>query len=202
MQDHVLIGPGVFPYIYHVGSNFNIFNSQQWIDTWRSKFKQKTVCVLLACWSKRRKSQRSRKILTTLCRVMPDTCKTLGNGIRIRYSGLILILESSKKDWSSIRQDRTQSSFRGYFQQVALWELKDWKAEKHCMKGNICRLVHHRRSLWGTISIGIKDKIRVLQLNIDQSGNSFNSHLEKQFNLVLPSQPNPLKPLKIVRGDP
>ena len=24
MQDHVLISPGVFPYIYHVGSNFNL----------------------------------------------------------------------------------------------------------------------------------------------------------------------------------
>ena len=36
------------------------------------------------------------------------------------------------------------------------------------------------------------------QLNIDQSGNSFNSHFQKQFNLVLPSQPNPLNPLKIV----
>ena len=24
LQDHVLIGPGIFPYIYHVGSNFNI----------------------------------------------------------------------------------------------------------------------------------------------------------------------------------
>ena len=24
MQDHVLITPGIFPYIYHVGSNFNI----------------------------------------------------------------------------------------------------------------------------------------------------------------------------------
>ena len=24
MQDHVLISPGIFPYIYHVGSNFNI----------------------------------------------------------------------------------------------------------------------------------------------------------------------------------
>ena len=24
MQDHVLIAPGIFPYIYHVGSNFNI----------------------------------------------------------------------------------------------------------------------------------------------------------------------------------
>ena len=29
--------------------------------------------------------------------------------------------------------------------------------------------------------------IRVLQLNIDQLANSFNSHLEKHFNLVLPS---------------
>ena len=44
--------------------------------------------------------------------------------------------------------------------------------------------------------------IRVLQLNIDQLGNSFNSHLEKHFNLVLPSQPNPLNPLKIERGNP
>ena len=49
LQDHVLIGPGVFPYIYHVGSNFNLFNSQQRIDTWKSRIKQKTICVLLAC---------------------------------------------------------------------------------------------------------------------------------------------------------
>ena len=49
MQDHVLITPGIFPYIYHVGSNFNIpFNSQQRIDTWRSRIKQKTICVLFA----------------------------------------------------------------------------------------------------------------------------------------------------------
>ena len=48
MQDHVLIGPGVFPYIYHVGSNFNISSIlSNGIDTWRSKFKQKTICVLL-----------------------------------------------------------------------------------------------------------------------------------------------------------
>ena len=44
--------------------------------------------------------------------------------------------------------------------------------------------------------------IRVLQLNIDQLANSFNSHLEKHFNLVLPSQPNSLNPLKIERGNP
>ena len=44
--------------------------------------------------------------------------------------------------------------------------------------------------------------IWALQLNIDQSGNSFNSHLEKQFISVLPSQPNPPKPMEIVRGKP
>ena len=31
---------------------------QQWIDTWRSEFEQKTNGVLLACWSKKWKSQR------------------------------------------------------------------------------------------------------------------------------------------------
>ena len=35
------------------------FYHQQWIDTWRSRFEQKTDSILLACWSKRRKSQRS-----------------------------------------------------------------------------------------------------------------------------------------------
>ena len=44
--------------------------------------------------------------------------------------------------------------------------------------------------------------IWALQLNIDQSGNSFNSHLEKQFNLVLPSQPNLPKTIEDRSGRP
>ena len=44
--------------------------------------------------------------------------------------------------------------------------------------------------------------IRALQLNIAQLASSFNSHLEKHFNLVLPSQPNSLNPLRIERGNP
>ena len=35
------------------------FYHQPWIDTWRSRFEQKTDSILLVCWSKRRKSQRS-----------------------------------------------------------------------------------------------------------------------------------------------
>ena len=39
----------------HIQSSFYY---QQWIGTWRSEFEQKTNGVLLACWSKRWKSQR------------------------------------------------------------------------------------------------------------------------------------------------
>ena len=50
LQDNVLIGPGVFPYIYHVGSNFNIPSIlSHGLIPGGLEFKQKTICVLLAC---------------------------------------------------------------------------------------------------------------------------------------------------------
>ena len=50
LQDNVLIGPGTFPYIYHVGSNFNLYSIiSNGLITWRSEFEQKTNCVLLTC---------------------------------------------------------------------------------------------------------------------------------------------------------
>ena len=41
----------------------------------------------------------------------------------------------------------------------------------------------------------------VIQLNNSQLENSFKSHLEKQFKLVLPSQPNSLNQSVIDRGN-
>ena len=50
LQDNVVIGPGIIPLHLprwmHIQS---LFYYQQWIDTWRSKFEQKTNVVLLAC---------------------------------------------------------------------------------------------------------------------------------------------------------
>ena len=49
LQDNVLIGPGIFPYLpcrKHVQS---LVNCQQWTGTWRSEFEQKTNSVLLTC---------------------------------------------------------------------------------------------------------------------------------------------------------
>ena len=50
LQDNVVVGTGIFPYIYHVGCTFNLHSYyQQWIGTWRSKIELKTNGVLLAC---------------------------------------------------------------------------------------------------------------------------------------------------------
>ena len=45
----MLIGTGIFPYIYQVGCTFNLRSIiyQQWIGTWRSKFEQKTNIFFL-----------------------------------------------------------------------------------------------------------------------------------------------------------
>ena len=50
LQDNVLIGCGIFPYILPCGKQFqSSFNYQKWTGTWRSEFEQKTDCVLSAC---------------------------------------------------------------------------------------------------------------------------------------------------------
>ena len=60
------------------------------------------------------------------------------------------------------------------------------------MKDHTYLLDHHQRSHYDTITIGPEGMINWnLQLNSSQLENSFNSLLEKLFNLVLPSQPNP-----------
>ena len=67
----------------------SLFNYQQWTDTWRSEFEQKTICVLLTCWSKKRRSQRSRvyRLLCTASRTILAKCmeETSRYGILGRY---------------------------------------------------------------------------------------------------------------------
>ena len=67
----------------------SLFNYQQWINTWRSEFEQKTICVLLACWSKKRRSQRSRVyrlLCTASCTILAKCMEeTSRYGILGRY---------------------------------------------------------------------------------------------------------------------
>ena len=161
------------------------------------KFEQKTNSVLLARWSKRWKSQRPWicwLLLTSLYHVSNDTCT-----VHVFWVDIDL----SIREGLTFYQTRSNAFFlHGTLPAHCIVKVERLKSgEKCCMKDNIWLLVHRRRSLWNTISIGHKEMIRVLQLNIHQLENSFNSHLEKHFKLVLPSQPNSLNPLKIVRGN-
>ena len=116
LQDPVLISPGVFLYIYHVGSNFNIPSILNiGLIPGGLELSGRQSVFFLPVDPRDENHQDPEN-----CRVVLDTCKTRGKDIRIRYSGLILIRESSKKDGSFIKQDRTQSSFKVYFHQDTL----------------------------------------------------------------------------------
>ena len=176
------------------------FNSQQWIDTWRSKFKQQTVCVLLACWSKRWRSQRSRKhwfLFTATCQIRTKQLeKASGHGILDWYwswnhQRRIEVL--SNKIERNYPSRGTSSKLHCKSWMIEKWRKIVWKAI--FVSSSTEDLFEH------TILVGQREMIKILQLNINQLENSFNNHLEKHFKLVLPSQPNPLNPLKIELGN-
>ena len=75
MQDHVLIAPGIFPHIYHVGSNFNISSilSNGLMFGGQNLSGRQSVFFLFV--DPRDEDHRDPKILTILCRVVSDTCK-------------------------------------------------------------------------------------------------------------------------------
>ena len=97
LQDNVLIGPGIFPYIYHVGSNFNLKSiiSNGLIPGGQNLSRRQTVFFLPI--DPRNESHRDpERMSTTLYHVLHDTCKIHGREIKTRYFGSTLILESEK----------------------------------------------------------------------------------------------------------
>ena len=69
---------------------------QQWIDTWRSRFEQKTDSNSSCPLIQETKIIKILNILTFLYHVERDTCTVHGRSIKTRYSGLTLILRSEK----------------------------------------------------------------------------------------------------------
>ena len=84
-----------------------------------------------------------------------------------------------------------QLSSEEHFQLIVFQKLKDWKMEWCSMKDHTCLFDHHQRSHWDTITIGPEGMINwVLQLNNNESVNSFNSLLERHHVSSFPNQPN------------
>ena len=93
LQDNVLIGPGIFPYIYHVGCTFNLYSivNNGLIPGGQNLSRRQTVFFLPVD-----PRYESLNILTSLHHVLHDSCTEHGRDIKMRYFGSILILESKK----------------------------------------------------------------------------------------------------------
>ena len=96
LQDNVVIGSGIFHYIYHIGCAFNLHSiiNNGLIPGGQDLSRRQTVFFLPI--DPRDKIIKILNILTSLYHVERDTCTVHGRSIKTRYSGLILILRSEK----------------------------------------------------------------------------------------------------------
>ena len=96
LQDNVLIGPGIFPYIYHVGCTFNLYSiiNNGLVPGGQILSRRQTVFFLLV--DPRNEVTETQNILTSRYHVSHDTCTKHGRGIKTRHFWSILILESRK----------------------------------------------------------------------------------------------------------
>ena len=125
LQDNVSIPDGFFQYIYHVGCAINlhsIINSGLIPGGQNLSNRQYSFCLWIP-WTK------TIRILIRsiwINRVMHNTCIKHGRNITIRCIGSTSIL-LWRKDWSSIKHDRTLSFFTKHFQLVVFRKLLGWK---------------------------------------------------------------------------
>ena len=97
LQDNVLIGPGVFPYIYHVGSNFSLSSilNNGLILGGQDLSRRQTVFFLPVDPSDKNHKDPDFFLISRY-HVERNTCTLHGKGIKTRYFGLILIFRSKK----------------------------------------------------------------------------------------------------------
>ena len=93
LQDNVVIGTGIFHYIYHSGCAFNLHSiiNNGLIPGGQDSSKRQTV-FFLPIDPRDKGHQDPAKIDFTVPRRGRDTCTVHGRNIKTGYSGLILIL--------------------------------------------------------------------------------------------------------------
>ena len=202
-QDHVLIPSGIFPYIYHVGSNFDrhSITSNGLIPGGQELSRRQ--CVFFLPIDPRDKNHQDPEHIDYS---VPRRAKYVQNTWK-KHQDTVFWIDIDRgiiKEGLKFYQTRSNAIIlQGVLPPsciVRAERLKD--GETLYQSQYLSPRPPPKISLRNDLNWTEGTKIWALQLNIDQSGNSFNSHLEKQFILVLPSQPNPLKPIEIVRGNP
>ena len=187
LQDNVLIGTAIFHYIYNIGCAFNLHSiiNNGLIPGGQNLSRRQSVFFLPV--DPRDEDHRDpenidysvprhARYLQNTWKRHQDTVFWIDIDLGIIKEGLkfyqtrsnAIILQGALPANCIVRAERLKSGEKLYERQYLSPRPPPKISLRHDLNWN-------------------KGQIRVLQLNIDQSGNSFNSHLEKQFNLVLPS---------------
>ena len=147
LQDNVLIGPGIFPYIYHVGSNFSISSilSNGLILGGQNLSRRQSVFFLPV--DPRDENHRDPEHIDYSvprhARYVQNTGKRHQDTVFWIDIDLGIIEEGLK-----FYQTRSNAIIlQGALPANCIVRAERLKSGGNFMKGNICRFVHHRRSL-------------------------------------------------------
>ena len=152
LQDNAVVPDGFFKYIYHDGCAINSIYIPSSIRDWyredkiRATYRQySSVCGYYG--------EKNTQILTRSIwepRVLHSTCTKHGRNIKTRCIGSTSIL-LWRKDWSSIRHDRTPSFFVKHSQLIVSRQLFGWNLKKKYTNKYMCHLGIFQRFLWNMI---------------------------------------------------
>ena len=147
LQNNVLIGPGVVPYIYHVGSNFSLSSilSNGLIPGGQELSRRQSVFFLPV--DPRNEDHRDPENIDysvpRRARYMQKSWKRHQDTVFWIDIDLGIIKEGLK-----FYQTRSNAIIlQGALPANCIVRVERLKSGENCMKGSICLLVHHRRSL-------------------------------------------------------
>ena len=199
----MLITPGIFPYIYHVGSNFNIPSilSNGLIPGGQELNGRQSVFFLLI--DPRDENHQDPENVDYS---VPRRARYVQNSWKRHQDTVFWIDIDHGIIKEGLRFYQTKSNaiiLQGVLPPSCIVKAERLKGGEPLYKRQyLSPRPPPKISLRNDLDWAKGTMIWALQLNINQLGNSFNSHLEKQFTLTLPSQSNLPKLIEIARGNP
>ena len=191
LQDNVLIGPGIFLYIYHVGSTFNLYSiiSNGLVPGGQILRRRQTVFFLPV--DPRDESHKDPEFFDFS---VPRLARYLHSEWKRHQDAVFWVdIDLAIKEGLTFYQTRSNAI------------ILQRTLPAHCIlkveRLKTGEMLYERRYLSPRPppKISLRHDLDWNQGNIDQLENSFNRHLEKHFKLDLQSQPNPLIQLVIER---
>ena len=146
LQDNVLIGPGIFSYIYHVGSNFNLYSiiSNGLVPGGQNLSRRQTLFFLPV--DPRIEDHKGPEDIDYSA---PRLARYLQNAWKRHQDAVFWVdIDLAIKEGLTFYQTRSNAIIlQGTLPAHCIVKAERLKTGENCMKDNTCLLVHHQRSL-------------------------------------------------------